>query len=651
MDLPSRKRRRILARAHAQRYDELQVELRLRDTMGARLRALRARLPGSAQQWVLAIARLPAWGIVLAMIAYVLHPIWQVKDTIGQHDWDQMETHRELVRKTILDFHQFPFWQPYACGGHPNWGGFESGTTVVSPWLPFYLWMTLPHAMRVEILGSALISALGAWLLAGRFTRSPALKALVVVAFAVNGRWTLQIATGHTWHLAYAWTPWTLYFFDRVVGSDPTRGIPRLRDTVLMAVSVAMMVYTGGIYPLPETIFVVATYGVLLAAMTRSAQPLVSGLLGGLLGLGLAAPKLLPVLEVMFKHPRLVDSTETIDLNGLVDVLTSHDQDVTSYHAGISQWGWHEWGMYVGWAVVVAVLVGAVLARGPRDSALRWTGVLVFALGLGAFHAYAPWPLLHHVPVFKSQHVPSRWMYPAILVLAITAAAVAERGLRRAAWARGWLEIALLAAVAWTANDVAHVVRQPITHMFLTPMPAIPDSTGPFHTEVHASGPIAYQSEWAAPSLGAVMANVGTTDCGTFPAYHNYFRDHQGHIPGLGAHGVGDADYKGEAFLAEGTGKAEIVKFSPNEITVATHGATPGEHVVLNQNWDPGWSVANVKGTKTEEWKDTVSAIVSSPEQTLVFRYRPLAWWPGLGVFVGSVGAIVWSWRRRRRTG
>ncbi len=612
----------------------------------ASLSALRARLPASALGWVLAIARLPAWALGLATVAYVLWPTWLVRNTIGQHDWDQMETHRALVTKTILEFHQFPFWQPYACGGHPNWGGFESGTTVVSPWLPFYLTMTLPHAMRVEIWGMALISAVGAWLLAGRFTQSPALKALVVVVFAVNTRWALQITQGHTWHLSYAFTPWALYFFDRAVGTDPTRGSPRLRDFVLMGASVAMMVYSGGIYPLPQTIFVVALYGVMLALLMRSARPIVAGLAGGLLGLGLAAPRLAPVLEVMFKHPRLVDSLETIDLSGLVDVLTSREQDVTSGHGGVSQWGWHEWGMYVGWPVVIAVLAGVVLARGPRESAVRWAALLTFTLGLGAFHKFAPWPLLHHMPVFKSQHVPSRWMYPALLLLLVVTVAVVERALKRSAWARPWLEIVALAAVTWVANDIAHVARQPIAHMFATPMPNVPAIAAPFHTEVHIPPALAYQSEWVAPTLTAVLGNVGTTDCGTYPAFHNYFRDHQGHIPGLGAHGVADKEYRGEAYVAEGTGTAQLVKFTPNEMTVDVHGATPGEHVVLNQNWDPGWSA---RGAKTQELADQVSAVITSPEQTFVFRYRPLAWWPGLAIFFATVGAIVWAWRRGRR--
>ncbi|HEY6458658.1 MAG TPA: hypothetical protein VIY73_00865, partial [Polyangiaceae bacterium] len=309
------------------------------------LSRLKRALPRSKLGWVLAITSVLAWGVILGMIGFVLAPTMGTRDTIGSHDWDQMESHRYLVTKTILAFHQFPFWNPYACGGHPNWGGFESGTTVVSPWFPFYLTMTLPHALRVEVWGMAVISAIGAWLFASLFTKSHTIRALAVVAFAVNGRWALQITSGHTWHLVYGLTPWVLYFYDRAVGADPSRGPPRRRHVVLCGAFLALMVYTGGIYPLPETILTVALYGVFLAATTRSPRPVVVGLAAGGISLGLAAPKLLPVLEVLLKHPRLVDSTETLDFSAFVDVLTSHEQDMTSFHPGINAWGWHEWGM------------------------------------------------------------------------------------------------------------------------------------------------------------------------------------------------------------------------------------------------------------------------------------------------------------------
>jgi hypothetical protein len=144
MDLPTFARRRILRPAESDGATEPDVLERLR-----RLTRRRAWLPGSKLRWVTAVTTGLSWLLILGLIVYVLAVTLGVRDTIGSHDWDQMETHRYVVIKSLLKYGQFPFWNPYCCGCHPNWGGIESGTIVVSPWLPFYLLMTFPHALRV----------------------------------------------------------------------------------------------------------------------------------------------------------------------------------------------------------------------------------------------------------------------------------------------------------------------------------------------------------------------------------------------------------------------------------------------------------------------------------------------------------------------
>jgi hypothetical protein len=594
------------------------------------------------------VAAIVAWLMILGTVVAVLAPTLAIPMGLGSHDWDQMEAHRYLVVKTIRRFHQFPFWNPYACGGHPNWGGFESGSTVVSPWLPFYLTMTLPHAMRVEIWGSALLSALGAWLLAGRFTSSPAARALVVVVFAVNTRWGLQVATGHTWHLAYAWTPWTLYFYDRAVGADPLRGRPRPSDFVLCAGCIATMAYTGGIYPLPQTAVAICLYAAFLSAITRSFRPaLVAGIVGGL-GFGLSAPKLLPVMDVIARYPRIAESPESIDLTAFVQILTSQDQGVGSHPARVNaSWGWHEFGMYVGWPVVCAVTLGTLLARGTRESPLKWVGLVFLVLGFGSFDPHAPWPLIHHLPIFRSQHVPSRWQYPALVILLTITAAALERWLGRAGKARAWLEVALLACVGWVAYDIGRVARQPLGSL-VVPVPSVQESTGPFHTEIHLPPELAYTVEYVPLSLSAEMANVGTIDCGTFPGLNNYIRGDRPRSPGLGARGRGDPEYKGEAYVDEGVGDATIDKWTPNEVIVSVHGARAGEHIVLNQNWDAGWSVG---GRRALNLRDQVAGQLPEGSTTVVFRYRPRLWWAGVLVFAATVLGLLWARRVLTRKG
>jgi hypothetical protein len=596
--------------------------------------------------WTYILTAVIAWGILIAMGAYVLSPTMADRTTVGGHDWDQMESHRFLVTKTILRFHQFPFWNPYSCGGHSSWGGFESGTVVVSPWLPFYLTMTLPHALRVEIIGSALVSMIGTWLLAGRYTRSAAARALVVVAFAINGRWALQLTAGHTWHLVYGLTPWVLYFYDRAVGAVATLPAPRWRDTVYLGFVLAMMVYAGGIYPLPQTALLVALYGVALAVVTRNVRPIGVGLVAGVIALGLAAPKLLPILEVLARFPRLVDSTEMMDFIGFVQILVAPQQDMTTPAIHVSQWGWHEWGMYIGWTLLVLITLGTILGRGLRESPLKWAGLTALVLGLGAFDPHSPWSELHKLPVFKSQHVPSRWMYPSLLLLATVTASVLERWLRRSGRARAWIEWAMIPALAWIAYDVGSVARQPMTHIFANHVPKVADSVGPFHTEIKIPRELDYAPDYAPPSLPAEMANIGTIDCGTFPGLNVYVRDEDGRVSGLGARGKSDPLYKGEAYIPDGVGHAEIESFSPNRIAVKVTGAQAGEHVVLNQNWDAGW---RADGEPVLNWSDTIAAQLHAADATVVFRYRPRTWYPGLALCSLTLGGVAFAYVGRRR--
>jgi hypothetical protein len=583
-----------------------------------------------------------SWSVILAMIAAVMWPTMADPSTIGSHDWDQQESYRYFVVKSVLRFHQFPFWNPYACGGYPSWGGPESDSTVVSPWLPFYLALPLGQAMRAEILGMLLLSAAGAWLLAGRFTRSPAVRAFVVVVFSVSPRWMLQAAAGHTWHFAYAWTPWVLYFYDRAVAAEQAWGAPRWRDIVGTGACLAALVYMGGIYPLPHTLFAMTLYGLFLAVTLRSYRPILVELTSGIIAVGLAAPRLLPLFDVMRRFPRFTDSPESIDLKTLVQVFTSRERIPTS------PWGWHEFGIYVGWVPVILMIAGTLIGRGARESPLKWSACVLFLLGLGSFDPHAPWPLLHHLPVFKSQHVPSRWLYPALLLLLVVTAAVFERILRRTGRARGWLELALLGGSAWIAYDIHDVAEEPMTRAFANHMPAIADSLGTFRTEMHTPPELetGYRPDWAPPALPAEIANIGTIDCGVFPGFHSYFRDKEGRTPGLGARGRGDPAYRGEAFVAEGVGEASITSFTPNRVEVQVSGVTAGEHVVLNQNWDAGWSA---NGSAVLDWDDAIGAQLSAPQTTIVFRYCPRFWYTGLAMFVATLAGIgCAAWYRSR---
>jgi hypothetical protein len=573
-----------------------------------------------------------ALAAMLTGIYVVMEPWFKDTTTFGFHDWDVQTSHRYLTLLSLGRYHELPGWDPYLCGGFPAWGFVESDTNLVSPFFPLYVFFPLSLALRLEVVGFALISAAGCYIAASRYTASHAARALVAVLFATNGRWALQIAAGHTWHLAYAWMPWCLYFFERARREDR-----RVVDLLGGAICIAMLVYSGGIYPLPHTLLLLGLYALLLSVFERSARPLATLALVGGLGAGLAAPKLFPILDGFGKAPRLVESTESLDLGAFVTLLTSPDQSFYSRPAHVSPYGWHEWGMYIGTAGLCVLLAALVFVEGRRETLLRAVGAVFLLLGFGAFHPSAPWTFLHTLPVFRSQHVPSRFLYTAVLLFGLVAASGAGRFITKRNKRWPWLDVVAALVVLEMALDISSVAQKPMTAaMWMVPPDNIPKNR-PFHFEQEP--PLQYKRrDWAGPQYLAMLANTGVINCYGAPPFER-----------RGARPVTAADYHGEAYLLAASGKVEparVVEFSPNRATIELETPQLGGLVVYNMNFDEGWH-SDVGAV--EAYKNAVAARVAAGTRRITFWYRP----PGLrlGLCVAGAAIAVLVVLRRREGG
>ena len=595
---------------------------------------MRARATAYLQDRPRAAAAALAWLSVAVVLALVLSPWWEDLSSFGFHDWDVQTAHRYLAVKSLLRYHEFPGWNPFACGGFPAWGFVEADTVLVSPFLPAYLVLPLSLALRVEVLGMALLGAWGAWACASRFTTSRAAQALVVVLWAVNGRWALQTAAGHTWHLAYAYLPWCLYFFERARLAEW-----RVRDLALGSLAIAMLVYAGGIYPLPHTVLILGLYAVLLALLERSVRPVAMLAAMGSFGLLLSAPKLLPLLDGFHKVPRLIESPEAMDLFTFIALLMSRHQGFYAMPWRQPYYGWHEWGMYIGVAGTLVLLVGAFKVRGRRNIALLLVGALLLVLGLGAFAPWAPWTLLHtYLPVFRSHHVPARFLYPAVLLLGLVAAASAGRFIARRSARVPYADALAALAVLAMAVDIGLVARQPMTEsMWMVPPDHIPTGTA-FHFA--QSPPFQYKRHDAfRPMYPAMLGNTGVIKCYGAPPL-----DH------IGARAVTAPDYHGEAYVVLPDGQssaasAHISAWSPNHAVIEVDQAEAGAWLVYNMNYDEGWRADT---GPVLSLRDAVATPLRAGRSTVTLRYHP----PHLhkGLLAAALGGAGLLWLKRRES-
>jgi hypothetical protein len=233
-------------------------------------------------------------------------------------------------------------------------------------------------------------------------------------------------------------------------------------------------------------------------------------------------------------------------------------------------------------------------------------------------------------------------------VLALVFATLVERGLVRTQRLRPLFEVGLLAAAAWVSLDIARVGRMPIAELFGSHMPKIPMRTDEFHTEARVSDQYEYDGiSYGQATLPSEIANVGQIECMIFPGLSVFApKDAKGRTVSMGARGRGDPLYKGEAYTSSGKGKAALVHFTPNEMTVKVEDATPGDLVVLNQNWDPGW---RGNGVPAVSFHDATATVIDAPNETVVFRYRPHYWALSLAVFTATAAGVVALYVRRRR--
>jgi hypothetical protein len=551
--------------------------------------------------------------MVVALVR-AIQPFFSDLHTFGFHDWDAHAAYR-YITVLALRHGEGPWWDPYMSGGYPAWGYVEGATNFVSPYLPVYLLFPIQVALRIETFGSAATALAGAYLLASRFTRSTALCALVAVLFALNGRWALQMTAGHTWHMRYALLPWVFWLYD--IALEPKK----LRWAVYAGMAMALIVYMGGVYPAPHTALLLGIYGLVRAALERTTRPLTALAILGLTAFGFAAPKLLPVADTMRQTPRIISSPEAIDLHQVIVMMTEHDQPFYGKPVSVPIHGWHEYGIYVGWVGVAVLTIGALFARGPRAQAVRLAGLFALLLGLGSFHPYAPWAQLHQLPMFGSQWVPSRYLYPMTLFLGLAFVMAVGRHFDQWVVRRRWLDwLALLPVLAY-ALDLAAVDRETMGIAFHLQKPVEIPVSSEFHQEWRS--PFQYQNPdpHAESVLLAMFANVGVVAAYGTPLFE-----------GGSAIPKGSPAYRGEAHIEQGTGEAHIVRWTPNSATVEVSGASAGALVVYNQNWDPSWKADGRPALESDH-------LVAAPAPAggsgrIVFRYYPRWLNAGLGIFL-----------------
>jgi hypothetical protein len=526
-----------------------------------------------------------------------------------QSDWDYFLHLRWVPFYTIRHFHQFPLWNPYNCGGMPLIGNPQSA--ILTPFLLLDLMFGPVIGARLRIIVDIAIGFSGAYVLARELGISKLGAVACAIAFAGSSWHYLHAEVGHLNFMCGGYAPWALALLQVSFVRK------RLAPAALGGLVMALIVLEGGVsYVFLETAFLLALFGPMAALQQRTTFPLLAIAAMGAFTVGFTAIEVLPVLAYTGVHGAASGPDEVTNGWLLVRALLSRNQSPFD--------GFYEIGAYIGVFFGGLALCGSIF-RWRR--ALPWLilFVPVLLIAAGNHGPYWPWVLTHELPFYGSQRGPFRWM----IMLPLVAGVLAGFGIdtiRATSNKWGTIAASMFITVAFVDE---WLVATPYLHLVVE---ATEDSL-PWSSDFRQI----VDNQYGRRMFASGRANMGVASC----------YETRGIMPNTKARGYNQPDYLGEQYLL-GPGIVKRRRWTPNELSFDVNSLKPST-MVVNQNYDPGWSVAEGKGEIVAVSRDDLLELtVPAGEQRLVLVYRSRQLLIGLFITLGSLAALMLLWKYER---
>jgi hypothetical protein len=222
------------------------------------------------------------------------------------------------------------------------------------------------------------------------------------MVWAASAAHTMQCFGAHYTFLPFFFAPLLLFFARRAT-------VPRY--AIALGATVALMIYEGATYPAPFCAVMLAVDAAVrcLREPRRAFAVVGHGVLAACTAVGLAAPRILPLVSQMRAAPRVIEPDLDTLTAAFVRVMYTEKQTAWTTRIPGQQYSWHEYNAYVGILILLIAAAGIVLTL-RRTFAEFAVAAVMFSFMLGHFAEWAPWALLHkYVPPFTSMRVPSRF--------------------------------------------------------------------------------------------------------------------------------------------------------------------------------------------------------------------------------------------------
>ena len=588
-------------------------------------KSLRERLEASGVESLKSLGRVMAspYARTAYFLLIALVTVWPLLSNAGSmstfRDEQALLPYEEAARKTVLEFHQLPLWDPYYCGGMDMLGTPQSRFAS-----PTFLLTLLFGTLRGQALTAFLMFYLG---LEGTFRYARSRGAthlgagLAAPMFALSGYFANSIALGWYQFFGFQLIPWAAYGLRRAMRGDRW-------GAAIVAISLGWIVGFGGTYPAPiAAVWLAFELGAEIAAAfpekdekldrKRIERALTVAAICAAFALGVAAFRLWPVAYSLTVARRVMGGApgnRPLPILKALFLQIAPDDDGEFPINGTFLIG-----------ALCAVAVGAGVTR-RRAAPMVVGAALSIWLTAGYAAKLSIFAALKLLPVYSTLRYPERFL----LTFTLTVATLAAFGVshlqamvvRKKKWAPALLVLASFLLIA----NLGPLVKNTYVATNLRGLAAPPQPIDAPPNDFHQ----ARGTRWLAAYYPAI-------DRGCLSCYEAY------PVP---QSALLRADLKQEETFQDPTaGTVKRTSWSPNAITLDVDAQKAGR-ILVNQNWHAGWRTS--VGEIVDE-KGLLGIDVPAGKTSLTLRFLPREAWGGLAITIASLVALAYYCRKKAR--
>lgn len=357
--------------------------------------------------------------VILFLLPFVAH-----RSGILGGDWDYFAQAYEAIRRSVLEYHQFPWWNPWIGGGVPLYANPQIG--LISLQTPLILIFGTLVGFRISILLYFLLGFWGMRKLLLRIGADKRIGTLLSYIWVFSSFPVWHITGGHFTFTTYFLAPWFFYLLLNIRKPHGWLWFG-LFSAFLVNQSLHYMTVHIMVVGLAVVLYQVTS---LRKKHKLSTWPLVKPYVLSLaLALPLIAHKLYFTFQYLHDFPRTPPFEAAVPINIITAALTWRSNLVFNpseiYRGGF---GWGEYTAYFG-ILTLGLLAYFIIKKLERpgsfnlQSKLLLAGLLfVLVLSAGDFGVMSPYGLMKKLPVFSQMQVSPRWLgwfvFGALLLLA-----------------------------------------------------------------------------------------------------------------------------------------------------------------------------------------------------------------------------------------